>query len=321
MIKEIFFFVKNTRTNYINKTIAIPLFLLLVSVLIFTCNSIAVFASNNTFADTQINKSYKQQHFSNELVQVLINADDESIDIAEVSLLIAKEEYPELKIGDYLECVDWYASVLKIRITEVDGTKSIVKIINEFLFDELGFNYVQTSNLEDLYLNKVMDRRSGNCVGLSILYLSIAERLKLPLFGVNVPEHIFIRYDDGELKINIETGYKGMALSDTFYVTHSIERFDKESVAKGCYLQGLNKKEVISNILLNRSKIRREGGDQKGALEDCKISILLNPKNPGAYCNRGVVYEKMGLISEAIKDYSKEISLNRKYPSAYYNRE
>jgi tetratricopeptide (TPR) repeat protein len=320
MKEKRFFVVKIIWTNYKNRTIVISLFLLLASALIFTCNSITVFAPNNTFADTQFNKSYKPQHFSNELIQVLINADDESIDLAEVSLLIAKEEYPEIKIGDYLECVDWYARVLKVRISEVHEPKSIVKIINEFLFDELGFTYVQTSNLEDLYLNKVLDRRIGNCVGLSILYLSIAERLKLPLFGVNVPEHIFIRYDDGERKINIETGHTGMALPDTFYVKHSIERFDKKCIENGCYLQNLKKKDVISNILLDRSKIRREGGDHKGALGDCKISILLNPKNPGAYCNRGVVYEKMGLISEAIKDYSTAISLNRKYASAYYNR-
>ncbi len=320
MNKEIYFTVKTAWKNCTNRIIFIPLFLLMICILIFTCNSIKISAANNNFADTQTIQDYQPQHSANELFQDLINADNESINIAEVSLLIAKEEYSEIKIADYIECVEWYARLLRARISEVDGPKSIVKIINEFLFDELDFNYVQTGNLEDLYLNKVIDRRKGNCVGLSILYLSIAERLKLPLFGVNVPEHIFIRYDDGNQKINIETGHKGMALSDTFYVTHSIERFDKESVEQGCYLQDLNKKEVISNILLNRSKIRRAGGDHKGALGDCKKSILLNPKNPGAYCNRGVVYEKMGLIAEAIKDYSMAISLNRKYASAYYNR-
>ncbi|MCP4266413.1 MAG: tetratricopeptide repeat protein [Candidatus Brocadiaceae bacterium] len=311
---------KTTWKNYKDKTTVILLFLLLASVISFNFNPTKAFAANKNFTDTQDNQSFNPHHFSNELIQFLLNTDDESVDIAEVSLLIAKDEYPEIKIRDYIECVDWYARVLKVRISKVDSPKSIVKIINKFLFDELGFNYVQTSNLEDLCLNKVMDRRSGNCVGLSMLYLSIAERLKLPLFGVNVPEHIFVRYDDGERRINIETGHKGMALSDTFYVKHSIEKFDKKCIEDGCYLQNLNKKDVISNILLDRSKIRREGGDHKGALGDCKISILLNSKNPSAYCNRGVVYEKMGLISEAIKDYSTAISLNRKYASAYYNR-
>jgi tetratricopeptide (TPR) repeat protein len=292
---------------------------LLVCVLFIAGNSKSIFA-DNIFEDSQSIQYNQIEYSENELFQDLITIYDECVDIAEVSLRIAKDEYSEIKIEDYVECIDWYARMIKARIAEGDGPKSIINIINEFLFDELGFTYVPTGNLDDLYLNKVIDRRKGNCIGLSILYLSIAEQLGLPLFGVNVPEHIFVRYDDGEQKINIETGHKGMSLSDSFYVSNSMERFDEKSVAHGCYLQNLNTKEVISNILLNRSKIRRENGDHKGALGDCKKSILLNPKNPGAYCNRGVVYEKMGLISEAIKDYSMAISLNRKYASAYYNR-
>ncbi len=163
MNKERFFAVKTTCKNYKNQTIIIPLFVLLVSVLIFSCNS------KKILADTQVVKYYQPQYSGNELFQKLTKIDDDSIDIAEVSLLIAKEEYPEIEIWDYVECVDWYARMLKARISEVDGPKAIIEIINEFLFDELGFKYVQTGNLEDLYLNEVIDRRKGNCVGLSIL--------------------------------------------------------------------------------------------------------------------------------------------------------
>ena len=185
MSVERFLTMKATMRDFKNKNISIPLFWLIVSILI--CNSIDILKINNIFADNKDFQYYQPQHSSRELFQDLINADDESVDIAEVSLLLAKEEYTEINVADYLECIDWYARVLKIRISQGDGPKSAIKIINEFLFDELGFEYVQTGNLEDLHLNKVIDRRIGNCVGLSILYLSIAERLGLPLFGVNVP--------------------------------------------------------------------------------------------------------------------------------------
>ena len=292
----------------------------LVCVLLVSFNSAKVFAGNNIIGDSQVIQQGHVQFSDNKVFQDLIQVDEEILDIAETSLLIAKEEYPEIKIRGYMECIDWYARMIKSRIPENNEPESIINTINEFLFDELGFTYVQTGNLEDLYLNKVIDRRKGNCVGLSILYLSIAERLRLPLFGVNIPEHIFIRYDDGGQRINIEMGHKGMSLSDTFYVTHSIERFDKKSVENGCFLVNLNKKEVISNVLLNRSKIRREGGDHRGALDDCNKAISLNSRNPGAYCNRGVIFEKMEMVSEAIKNYNQAISLNHKYASAYYNR-
>jgi tetratricopeptide (TPR) repeat protein len=292
----------------------------LVCVLLVCCDPAITFAENNIVDNSQVIQHGQTQHSDNKLFQDLIQIDEQFLDIAETSLLIAKEEYSEIKIRDYVECVDWYARMIKARIMEGDEPETIVNTINEFLFDELGFTYVQTGNLEDLYLNKVIDERKGNCIGLSILYLSIAERLKLPLFGVNVPEHIFVRYDDGEQRINIEMGHRGMSLADTFYVTHSIERFDKKSVEDGCFLMNLNKKEVISNVFLNRSKIRREGGNHRGALDDCNKAILLNSRNPGAYCNRGVIFEKMEMIFEAIKNYSLAISFNHKYASAYYNR-
>jgi tetratricopeptide (TPR) repeat protein len=317
--KRDFFAVKTVRKNS-NKGIKNICFInLLVCVLLIAGNSKSIFADNIS-EDPQAIQYNQAQYSNNKLFQDLIQIEDESLDITEMSLLIAKEEYSEIKIDDYVECVDWYARVIKARIAEGDKPKTLINIINAFLFDELGFIYVQTGYLEDLYLNKVIDRRKGNCVGLSILYLSIAEKLRLPLYGVNVPDHIFVRYDDGEQKINIETGHNGMSLPDSFYASNSLERFDEESVEHGCYLQNLNTKEVIANILLNRSKIRRENGDHKGALDDCKKSILLNPKNPGAYCNRGVIHEKMGMLSDAIKNYDVAISLNRKYASAYYNR-
>jgi tetratricopeptide (TPR) repeat protein len=315
-----FYTVKNIRKNS-NSIIKVTWFIkALLCVLLVRCNPAITFAENSIVENLRVIQHGQAQHSDNKRFQGLIQINEHLLDIAETSLLIAKEEYSEIKIRDYVECIDWYARMISARITESDEPETIVNTINEFLFDELGFTYVQTGNLEDLYLNKVIDGRKGNCIGLSILYLSIAERLKLPLFGVNVPEHIFIRYDDGGQRLNIEMGHRGMSLSDTFYVTHSIERFDRKSVENGCFLANLNKKEVISNIYLNRSKIRSEEGNYMDALDDCNKAILLNPKNPGVYCNRGVTFEKMEMISEAIIDYNLAISLNHKYASAYYNR-
>ena len=290
---------------------------MLMCILFISSGSEKIFASRNILEDPQ---DSQMQYPDSKLFQDLVRVDDESLDIARISLLIAKEENPEIKIKDYLDCIDWYVKMIESRISDKNEPKSVIEIINDFLFDELGFTYVKTGNLEDLYLNDVIDKRKGNCVGMSILYLAIAEKLRLPLFGVNVPGHIFIRYDNGETKINIETGHEGMSLSDSFYVTHSIERFDKGSVENGCYLRNLTKKEVISNVFLNRSKIRRESGAFREALSDCNKAILLKPEEPEAYCNKGVIYERIGMISKAIENYGKAISLNRKYASAYYNR-
>lgn len=279
-----------------------------------------LFANGPLIEDVQTVREKQAKHFDNGLFSELMETEDGQIDIAKISLLIAMEETPGLKVDYYLDCIDWYVRMLKVRTSNIKAPEKVISEINDFFFGELGFIYVQTGNLEDLYLNSVIDRRKGNCVGISILYLAIAERMHLPFFGVNVPDHIFIRFDNGEKRTNIETGHEGMSLPNSFYIISSTERFGRTCIENGCYLKNLSKKEVISNIFLNRSKIRRDKGNIREALNDSNKAILLNPKNPGAYSNRGVIYEKMGMARKAIENYGKAISLNPKYASAYYNR-
>jgi regulator of sirC expression with transglutaminase-like and TPR domain len=132
----------------------------LVCALLASCNTAITLAENNIVDNLQVIQTWtRRKHSDNKLFQDLIQIDEQLLDIAETSLLIAKEEYSEIKIRDYVECIDWYARMIKARIMENDEPETIVNTINEFLFDELGFTYVQTGNLEDLYLNKVIDGR------------------------------------------------------------------------------------------------------------------------------------------------------------------
>jgi len=144
-----------------------------------------------------------------------------------------------------------------------------VKAINDFLFNELKFIYVQTGNLEDLYLNSVIDemKRKGNCVGMSILYLAISERLHLPIFGVNVPEHIFVRFDNGKTNINIETGEIEKAIQD----------FDKAIMIR----------PDLAGLYVDRGILLFQIGGYDEAIIDFDKSLELLPGNQIAFRFRG----------------------------------
>src|SRR4030066_132980 len=77
--------------------------------------------------------------------------------------------------------------------------------LNRVLFVEEGFTYDCVAGNPDNYLlDRVMKNKRGNCLGLTTLYLLLAERLSLPLHGVYVPSHCFVRYEDGGGRINSE---------------------------------------------------------------------------------------------------------------------
>ena len=73
-----------------------------------------------------------------------------------------------------------------------------VKVLNHILFDVHGFsgnkkNYHAPQNS---YINNVIDTKKGNPLTLSLLYYIIAQRLNLPIYGVNLPNHFVLCYLD-----------------------------------------------------------------------------------------------------------------------------
>ena len=247
-----------------------------------------------------------------------INATDTSL--ARTALKIAKESYPTIDIEQYLKKLENIIENIRTSLRDETEPEQIIKTMNTVLFNELQFKYVQTGSLEYISLNKVLDSKVGNCVGLSILYLCIAEGLHFPIYGVSVPEHIFVRYDDGDFRRNIETGYEGMFTPDSYYINMHGKRISQASVKNGYYLKNLTVSEVIADIYLNRSIIQKEKGNIEAALKDVNYAIELHGNDAVAYCNRGVIYEKMKNTERAISDYNKAVELNPDYAPAYYNR-
>ncbi|KAB2832022.1 MAG: tetratricopeptide repeat protein, partial [Candidatus Brocadia sp.] len=230
--------------------------------------------------------------------------------LARTVLEIAQESYPEIDIDANLRKLGEIVKNVKISLRDETEPEQIVKTINLILFNKLQFAYVQMGDLDSLSLNKVLDTKTGNCVGLSILYLCIAEGLHLPIYGVSVPEHIFVRYDDGDFRKNIETGYEGMFTPDSYYINIPGKRISQISIKNGYYLKNLTRDEVIANIYLNRSLIQKEKGNIQAALQDANRAIQLHDTDAVAFCNRGVIYEKMHDIDRALDDYNEAIALN-----------
>ena len=83
---------------------------------------------------------------------------------------------------------------------DADGGR-VVDAFRRILLVEEGFTYDKSSADPGNYLlESVLARRKGNCLGLSLLYLALADRLGVPFRGVYVPSHCFVRYEgkDGQ---------------------------------------------------------------------------------------------------------------------------
>src|SRR5438876_1144393 len=91
----------------------------------------------------------------------------------------------------------------KDALVTVLTAEAVLGVINQHLFTELGFhgneqNYYEPDNS---YLNRVLDRRTGNPISLCLIYLLIARRLRLPIAGIGMPGHFLVRYQSSTAEI------------------------------------------------------------------------------------------------------------------------
>jgi tetratricopeptide (TPR) repeat protein len=218
---------------------------------------------------------------------------------------------------------------------EIEGYKSpqaLIEGINNYLFYKKKFKYNSDANKyffgtesekeevikkgvnkkEFISMQGVLKNKEGICSSLSMLYLTITYELGLPIFGVVVPGHEFVRYNDGKIKINIETTDKGKEYSDNYYRENYIRK-NKGDI----FLKDLNCEQTIG-VYLNG--IGNALSKYNESVECYDLAIEINPEYAEAYYNRGLAKAIQQHYNEAIADYTTAIEINPKYADAYYNR-
>jgi regulator of sirC expression with transglutaminase-like and TPR domain len=181
-------------------------------------------------------------------LEELKNAKPEDIDVARGLLILSAddENKPLEDFGSYEAIIDFMALCVKARIKDLNDKPSVVNAINHFIFYELGYRFPafsQHSEKIDTYtlLPSVLDNRQGVCLGVSLLYYSIAQRLGLDLTIYTPPGHIFLSLNE---KVNIETTARGIHIPLKSYLSLHIKTVKKR-----------NAKEMLGLALFNKASV------------------------------------------------------------------
>jgi len=119
-----------------------------------------------------------------------------SNDLLEGLLIVNRYQYPNLneeevyaKIAELRRDV-WYHLIYDMSPIEK------VKLLNNILFREFGLSG-NTSDYhapQNSFINKVLETKKGNPISLACLYSLIAQRLDIPVYGINLPKHFVLAY-------------------------------------------------------------------------------------------------------------------------------
>jgi len=154
--------------------------------------------------------------------QQVLGLEPHEIDLGRGLLIEQFDENVE-EIRQYEAGLDLMALQILARLPQDATPEDQIREINRFIFQEMKFRFPPHSIYAkdiDLYtfLPSVMDSREGVCLGVSILYLCLAQRIGLPLEIITPPGHIYVRYRQGVHVINIETTARGINLPTDAYL-------------------------------------------------------------------------------------------------------
>jgi regulator of sirC expression with transglutaminase-like and TPR domain len=216
----------------------------------------------------------------------ILRLDTSEIDLAR-ALLIA-ESFTAIdvpKIRSYEASLDLMALQILARLKPDATAAEKIRVMNDYIFAELRFRFPPHSLYAkdiDLYtlLPSVIDSRRGVCLGVSILYLSLAQRLDLTLEAITPPGHIYVRsVDPNGDTINIETTARGIDVPSEMYLSLETRKLQKRTI-----------KEVVGLAFVNQASVAWHKNETKAAIDLYERGAEFMPQDPLIHTFLGFQY-------------------------------
>jgi regulator of sirC expression with transglutaminase-like and TPR domain len=258
-------------------------------------------------------------HGSHQALDALLSLPDEAIDLAQAALLIARDEYPDLEVGDYLQALDRMGAQLRARLRGGEGPTSLIAHLNRHLFDDLGFrgNAEDYDDPRNSYLNDVLDRRVGIPISLSAVYMEVGRRAGIPLAGVSFPGHFLVRYTgDGADENLIDPFHRGALLTPAECRRRLEERFGGRIAFRPELLRRARNREILERMLNNLRMVFDRGRDYHRALRVQNRLLCLRPESADHLRDRGVLHYRLALFGQAAADLEASLLLAPGAPGA-----
>lgn len=146
-------------------------------------------------------------------------------DLEAGAFLLARYADPHLDEAAYRRRIDAFADRIRPRVEAATGTARVL-MLGAFFCDQLGFTGNQKNyyDYRNSYLNWVIDHRRGIPISLSVLFILLGERLGLPVYGVNLPMHFLVKYEDARTELFLDLFHGGTPL-----LREDVRRFLKEA--------------------------------------------------------------------------------------------
>ncbi len=119
-------------------------------------------------------------------------------DLLEGVLLICRYQYPEIDHAAMTVIIEQIKWDIWLELNDNLTALETIRVINHVLFTthRFGPDKQQASRLQHYFINNLLESKRGNPLSLGLLYLIVASKLNLPVYGIRLPEHFILCWLD-----------------------------------------------------------------------------------------------------------------------------
>lgn len=208
-----------------------------------------------------------------------------AFDLLQGALVVNRYQYPDLNEEKIILQIEEIKREIWLGLQYEMSSVEKIKLINHVFYNVYGFsgNTKNHHDPQNSYINQVLESKKGNQISLAIIYSTLAQKLDIPVYGVNLPQHFILGYIDESKREEQEFGvlfYINAFNKGAIFGKHDVDQFLRQlnlDPLPGFYAPCSNV-EIIRRVIRNLISAYENLGS-KDKVEELKElqDILINP--------------------------------------------
>lgn len=153
-----------------------------------------------------------------------------AFDLLKGALVINRYQYPDLDEDKVILQIEEIKREIWLGLQYEMSSIEKIKLINHIFYNVYGFsgNTKNHHDPQNSYINQVIESKKGNQISLAIIYATLAQKLDIPVYGVNLPQHFILGYIDESKRDEQEFGvlfYINAFNKGAIFGKHDVDQF------------------------------------------------------------------------------------------------
>jgi len=238
---------------------------------------------------------------------------DEDIELDTAALALSALDHDGIDLAPYVALLSSIGAKLAVLGAGANEGAEQAGVLAEILHDDFGFSGDRESY--DAPLNadmvRVLDRRRGLPVSLSIIYVAAARRLGWSADALNTPMHVLVGIGSGDARILIDPFNDGAQVMPEQLLALLSQAPGPGSFPTEAHVGPMTNRETLVRLLLNQATRAEQAGDPGRALTVYERMTIVAPSHGQGWWDLARLQLVAGAVDPARASLSAMLEVTR----------